>query len=143
MIPAIPDPTKVVEDLRPKVLVVDDESGFTKLLKLAIRKYQFREVNDSSQTLAVARTFQPDVILLDVIMPGADGGDVAALIAQDPTLRHIPILFVTAIVSGGGQTHSMLGDFEFIPKPVDPEKLIAKVDELLARRSAPPIADEA
>ena len=132
-------PTEI-EDPRPKVMVIDDEAGFTKLLKLAIRKYRFCEVNDSAQALRKAREFLPDVILLDVIMPGADGGDLAARLRRDPLLFHIPIVFVTAIVSTDETAKGTMGGYDFFPKPVDPKKLIEKIDGLLAAKAKPKVA---
>ncbi len=103
-----------------RVLVVDDESGFTRLLKLTLERsgdYVVREENDGTQAWLVARDFKPDIIFLDIVMPKIDGGDVAAQIRSDPSLAHVPIIFLTAIVSSkeGGQE---IAGFPFLAKPV-------------------------
>ena len=58
-----------------KILVVDDEKSFTHLVKLALSVYEILEENDSLRALETARQFQPDLMLLDIIMPGIDGRD--------------------------------------------------------------------
>jgi CheY-like chemotaxis protein len=108
-----------------KILVVDDESGFTRLMKIALSKYEIREVNDPLNAVAVAREFQPDLILLDVIMPGLDGGDLAAKFQEDLQLKDTPIVFLTAIVSASDPTGpaQQIGGFPFLPKPVSADAL--------------------
>jgi CheY-like chemotaxis protein len=117
-----------------KILVVDDESGFTRLMKIALRHYEIREENDSQRALEAAREFRPDLILLDVIMPGMDGGDLAAQIAEDPQLRHTPIVFLTAIVSPGetGTAARQIGGYPFLAKPVSADALERCIEEHLA-----------
>src|SRR5215207_7010241 len=92
-----------------RIFVVDDESGFTRLLKLTLEKsgrYVVREENDGTKAWLAAREFKPDIIFLDIVMPKVDGGEVARQIRTDPALEHVPIIFLTAIVSEkeGGHT---------------------------------------
>lgn len=117
-----------------KILVVDDESGFTRLMKIALPRYEIREENDSQRALATAREFRPDLILLDVIMPGLDGGDLAAQFSEDVVLRQIPIVFLTAIVSTGeaGKTARQIGGYPFLAKPVRADALEKCIEEHLA-----------
>ena len=103
-----------------RILVIDDESGFTRLLKLTLERtdrYIVCEENDGTKAWLLAREFKPDIIFLDIVMPRIDGGDVAQQIRSDPMLSHIPIVFLTAIVSEkeGGQE---IGGFPFLAKPV-------------------------
>jgi len=116
-----------------KILVIDDESGFTHLLKLVLSKYEIREVNDSRRALEMAREFRPDLILLDVVMPKLDGGDVAVQFRSDPLLRHVPIIFLTAIVSPKELGHGshMLGGYPILAKPVSVDDLVACFEENL------------
>ncbi len=76
-----------------KVLIVDDEAELPKLIKVAVSRYDICNETDSRRALATARSFQPDLILLDVMMPHLDGGDVAAQIRSDPLLESVPIVF--------------------------------------------------
>lgn len=120
-----------------KVLIVDDEAGFTKLLKLNLEKsgeFEVRIENNSMKALASAREFQPDVVLLDVVMPGLDGGDVAAQIQADPALSGTPIVMLTALVSPGETSSDAVaqcGTLVVLPKPVNLEKLTATLREAI------------
>ena len=116
-----------------RVFIVDDESGFTRLLKLTLEKsgrYTVREENDGTQAWLAAREFKPDIVFLDVLMPKIDGGDVAQQIRSDPSLAHIPIIFLTAIVSAkeGGQE---IGGFPFLAKPVSLETIVKCIEDHL------------
>lgn len=112
-----------------KVLIVDDEAGFTKLLKMNLEKsgqFEVRIENNSMKALAAAQEFVPDVILLDVVMPGLDGGDVSALFQNDPVLKKVPIIMLTALVSPGETSQDAVaqsGSLTVLPKPVNLEKL--------------------
>ncbi len=103
-----------------RIFIVDDESGFTRLLKLTLERtgrYIVLEENDGTKAWLAAREFKPDIIFLDIVMPKIDGGDVAQQIRTDPLLAHIPIIFLTAIVSHR-ETKNDIGGYPFIAKPV-------------------------
>ncbi|MEA3208865.1 MAG: two-component system, OmpR family, response regulator [Chthoniobacter sp.] len=120
-----------------RILVVDDEQGFTRLLKMALSGYEIREVNDPSLALDVAREFRPDLMLLDVVMPDLDGGDLATQLQAEPTLANVPIIFVTAIVSPKeGESERTIGGFPFIAKPVARDTLIRCIEAHLATAAA-------
>lgn len=117
-----------------KILVVDDESGFTRLMKIALPHYEIREENDSQRAMETARAFRPDLIFLDVIMPGLDGGDLAAKLSEDPGLQNIPIVFLTAIVEPGGTGKSarQIGGYPFLAKPISAAAVERCIEEQLA-----------
>ena len=118
---------------KPKILIVDDEKGFTRLTKLVLSDYENCEENNSARALETARTFRSDLILLDVVMPDFDGGDIAAQIHADPLLKRVPIVFVTAIVTEKEtEKRQLFGGYPFISKPVTPEKLIENIEKYLA-----------
>jgi CheY-like chemotaxis protein len=124
-------------DYSPKrILIVDDESGFTRLLKLTLegtKRYLVREENDGSQALAAARIFRPELILLDIMMPKMDGGDVARQIAEDPLLKEVKIIFLTAIVSQKEVARGVgMGGYPFMAKPVSLAALTEMIEETLA-----------
>jgi CheY-like chemotaxis protein len=103
-----------------RIFIVDDESGFTRLLKLTLERtghFTVQEENDGTQAWLAAREFKPDIIFLDIVMPKIDGGDVAQQIRSDPALAHVPIIFLTAIVSQN-ESKNEIGGFPFIAKPV-------------------------
>jgi len=123
-----------------RILIVDDEPDMTFLVRLNLQKtgrYDVREENGSTRALAAAREFRPDLILLDVMMPDLDGGDVLALLKEDPNLRHVPVVFLTATVlkeevnSKGGN----IGGYPFISKPFEVETLVSRIDSILAGAS--------
>ena len=117
---------------KPKVLLVDDEEGFTKVTQLTLTAYDLRIENDSARALEAARSFKPDLILLDVMMPNFDGGDVAAQMRADPELKDVPIVFLTALVTQKENARSpVMGGYPFIAKPVTPERLSECIEEHL------------
>ena len=118
-----------------RILIIDDESGFTRLLKLTLEKtgnFIVREENDGTRAHETAREFKPDLILLDIVMPKIDGGDVASKIKADWSLTKTPIVFLTAIVSNK-EAHSsnLIGGFPFLAKPVSLDNLIKCIEEHL------------
>lgn len=119
-----------------RILVVDDEPALTRTVKLVLEQtahYQVETLNDPNLAVEVARNFQPDLILLDVMMPGKDGGEVAAELRDDPLTRRVPIVFLTAAVqapevdSRGG----VIGGFAFIAKPVSRVTLVQAIEQNL------------
>ena len=120
-----------------RVLIVDDESAFTNLVKLHLEKtgrFTVRAINDPTQTLEVAREFRPEVVVLDIIMPGKDGGEVLAELRASE-FQHVPALFVTATISQLGLDHQkgQIKGVPFLAKPVNPKKLIGVINELLGK----------
>ena len=115
---------------RKRILAVDDEAANTRLLKLYLERtnaYEVLEVNDARIALATAEEFHPQLILLDVMMPGIDGGELASCIKASPKLKDVPIVFLTASVkkgeveAGGGR----IGGHFFLAKPVVLTELVA------------------
>jgi CheY-like chemotaxis protein len=120
-----------------RILIVDDEAGFTRLLKITLegtKRYIVKEENDGSQALVVARQFRPDLVLLDIVMPKMDGGDVARQIGADPILKNVKIIFLTAIVSQREQAgmDGGIGGVPFMAKPVSLAALTAMIEQTLA-----------
>lgn len=106
-----------------RILVVDDQAQNTQLLKLYLEQtndYVVKEENDPRAAQSAAEEFEPDLILLDVMMPDVDGGDLAARFKASPKLKTVPIVFLTAAVTkeevkaGGG----LIGGFPFLAKPI-------------------------
>ena len=123
--------------MKKKILLVDDEVTFTKMTKLNLDRigdYETHVVNDSRLTVETAKEIMPDIIFLDFMMPGLDGGDVATLLRDDPELAHIPVVFLTAIVSKE-DTQSMgsqVGGNLFLAKPVKAQEIVDTIEQLLA-----------
>jgi len=88
--------------MKKRILVVDDQSDITRLLKHGLEQtndYAVREENDSTAALATAEEFEPHLILLDVLMPGMDGGELAKTLRASARLKTVPIVFLTAALT--------------------------------------------
>jgi CheY-like chemotaxis protein len=121
---------------RPKILIVDDDSSISGLMKAILSRvgHDVLEENRPFAALSTARDFRPELVLMDVDMPGRDGGMVAAEFAADPQLKDTPIIFVTSLVR---QTEvGPRGTRQFIAKPVRPAVLVAAVEQAISERAA-------
>jgi CheY-like chemotaxis protein len=113
-----------------RILVVDDEASITRLLKLNLEQtneYEVRPENDALAAVAAAEEFKPDLILLDVMMPGLDGGELAARFQAHPRLKSVPIVFLTAAATKGEvyARGGKVGGLPFLAKPVEIAEVVA------------------
>jgi len=119
-----------------RVMLIDDESAFTQTVKLVLEstgRFEVAEVNEGGKAVAVARTFRPDIIFCDIVMPEHDGGDVAAMLREVPELSQVPIVFLTAIVAESEAKKGTIGGFPFLAKPVGIDQLTACIEKQLGR----------
>jgi CheY-like chemotaxis protein len=121
-----------------KILVVDDERSITRLLKLNLEKtgaFTVRAENLGAQCLPAAREFKPDLILLDVMMPDMDGGEIAAQLKADPILNDIPVVFLTAVVKQEEvkARQGMIGGLPYIAKPLNMKGVLAAIEKHLPK----------
>jgi CheY-like chemotaxis protein len=119
---------------RKKILIIDDEPAFTNIVKLTLEGKENYEVcveNDPRQAIATARKFWPDLIILDVVMPELDGGEVHLQLMADPILKRIPVIFLTAIVRQKevDEHKGMIGGSFYIAKPVSADGLVSAIEE--------------
>lgn len=124
--------------VKKKILVVDDEASMTRMLKRNLEstgKYEVRTENSGNAAVAAARAFRPDFILLDVMMPDMDGGQIAACLKEDKELQNIPVVFLTAIVKKEetAPTGGDIGGCEYLAKPVKAEDLVACIERHLGK----------
>ena len=119
-----------------KILMVDDEEGFSTLVKMNLEQtgnYEVRVESNALQAVEDAEFFQPDLILLDVIMPQKSGREIAGELAENDRTREIPIVFLTATISRdevidhGG----MIGGHPVLATPAELDELIAIFDKVL------------
>lgn len=114
---------------KPTLLLVDDLAENIDILGAALGEdYHLRVALDGEKALALARSARPDLILLDVMMPGMDGYQVCQALKRDPQTQHIPVIFVTALGTVGDEEHGLnLGAIDFLVKPVSPPIIRARV----------------
>jgi two-component system alkaline phosphatase synthesis response regulator PhoP len=119
-----------------KVLVIDDEAPIRLLCRVNLEAegMEVLEAADGPSGLDKARAERPDVILLDVMMPGLDGWRVAEQLLDDPTTTGIPIVFLTARAEFRDRAKGLdIGGVDYITKPFNPLELAPLVRDLLAR----------
>jgi signal transduction histidine kinase len=123
---------------RPTLLIVDDEARNIRLLKalLAPQNYNLREAANGEEALRRIAEAPPDMILLDVMMPGIDGFEVCRLLKQDEKTKTIPVILVTALSEKQHRVQALeAGADDFISKPVDQTELTVRVKSLLRIKS--------
>ena len=122
-----------------KILLVDDDADFTEAVKLLLesRSYDVTAANDGKEGLKKVQTEEPNLIILDVMMPEMDGYQVCAKLKADPKYRQIPILLLTAVgeaITTTSYTKEMgmrIEANDYIPKPVEPIEIVERVEKLL------------
>jgi len=115
---------------KPVVLVVDDDPDLRTVaeMQLSLRGFQVIQAESGEQALELARTKSPDVILLDMMMPGMSGADVLRALHADPDLEDIPVIFLSAVSGLEDRVQGLEGGaVDWITKPHDPRELIARV----------------
>lgn len=117
-----------------KILVIDDEPEITEIVETFLSENGFKVATENNPHAAVqkARSFKPDVILLDIMMPGVDGYDICQALKKDPGFANVPIIFLT----GKDRTDDMGRSFKsggdmFIKKPFSCERLLEIVSIVL------------
>jgi two-component system, OmpR family, response regulator len=125
---------------RPRILIIDDNRDFTYSAKLALERtgrYSVWDENEPARANQTAQRIRPDLILLDIVMPETDGGEVAARIQSDPALHRIPIVFLTALVTKAeGRSGLRIQGHPFLAKPISLSDLITGIEENLAVSAA-------
>jgi DNA-binding response OmpR family regulator len=119
-----------------KVLVIDDEAPIRLLCRvnLEAEDMEVLEAEDGPEGLERARAERPDVILLDVMMPGMDGWEVLQRLLEDETTREIPIVFLTARAELRDRARGLeLGGVDYVTKPFHPVELAPLIRNLLER----------
>jgi CheY-like chemotaxis protein len=119
-----------------RILIVDDEVGFIRMLKLALERtdrYQVHGEIDPARVLEVATDFRPDLIVLDLLMPGLDGGDLANQIRAHPRLQSTPILFLSStVLQREGHPVQIVG-YPAVAKPIGMSELIRQMEIYLPK----------
>jgi signal transduction histidine kinase/DNA-binding response OmpR family regulator len=122
----------------PRVLIVDDDSSIRQICRevLELGGYQVRDAGSANAALAEARRFRPDMIVLDVMMPGIDGYRTAEMIRMDPAIGMAPIMFLSARGDTADKVRAFRsGAEDYMVKPFDAAELLARVGKALDRQA--------
>jgi two-component system OmpR family response regulator len=132
--PAIRDTNK------PRILIVDDNPRFIQSVRQILQQFGYYvvcEEDDAASALQTARSFRPDLILLDLMMPQMDGAEVAAQIESDWALHTVPIVFVTGLVTPAeARSGQRIDGHRVLSKPVMSSDLLHVIEESLPSRAA-------
>ena len=121
-----------------RILVVDDDACFAQVVKCALEKtgvYDVRCEDEALHAVSTARDYQPDLILLDLVMPGLQGGEVASLFQDDVTLAGVPLVILSAVLPSRSPatTELTIGGRAFLSKPVCLDTLIGCIENHVER----------
>jgi DNA-binding response OmpR family regulator len=124
--------------MRRKILIVEDDTEQLEVIRLSLKAAGFAigTAANGTDALVKTRSISPDLIVLDLMLPGLNGFDVCKALRQDPATASVPIIMLTGMRSQFGRFAGFeSGANAFLLKPFDSEELISKVEELLSRSS--------
>lgn len=127
---------------RKKILVVDDEEEILVPLYNILKRanYEVTPASNGKEALEALKDFKPDLIILDVVMPQMDGGELANILSDDQKTAKIPILFLTGILTKeeeiSGKNNSQ--QRYFMSKPADKDELLKTIQKILTQKTPPP-----
>ena len=126
--------------MKPKILVVDDEPDAVELVSFNLKAAGFDVVTaaDGVEALKRAKEYQPDMLVLDVMLPEVDGLEVCKIIRRDPSVAHIPIIMLTAKAAEIDRVLGLeLGADDYVTKPFSPRELVLRIRKILDRGKVP------
>ena len=131
---------------KPVILLVDDTpANLAMMSELLMKRYKVKAVNNGEKALQIAGMGQPpDLVLLDIMMPGMNGFEVCRRLKADPRTRHIPVIFLTAMSQADEEQSGFeLGAVDYITKPISPPIVMARVQtHLMLKQSADFLRDK-
>jgi two-component system alkaline phosphatase synthesis response regulator PhoP len=122
----------------PKILVVDDDADIVELLAYNLEKegYLVMTASTGKKAIEIAKTFLPDLILLDIMMPQLDGIETGRVLRQNPNLKNTYILFLTARSEEYSEVAAFeIGADDYITKPIKPRALMSRINALFRREA--------
>jgi len=123
-----------------KILVVDDEHDVTELLAYKFKQegYEVQVINDPLLIMGRARQYQPDLVILDIMMPELNGLQVCRMLRADAVMKTIPIIFLTARGEAEDRVKGLeMGADDYLPKPFDTRELLLRVQSIFKRLAQP------
>ena len=135
----LPPPLEEAKE-KPRILIIDNNRDFTYSAKVGLERtgrYSVWEENDPARAHQTAQRVKPDLILLDIVMPETDGGEVAARIESDPALHRTPVVFLTALVTRAEAKSGLeIQGHPFLSKPISIPELVAGIEQNLPAHAA-------
>jgi len=121
-----------------KVMVVDDEEDFLKITKINLEqtgRFEVAAVSDATGIMSRVRSFRPDIILLDILMPKTGGVEACKMLKEDAEAKHIPVVVISALdTENDKRAMKELGAVDFIVKPIEKAELISRIEKVLRGR---------
>jgi len=124
----------------PRILYIEDNALNRRLIRklMKLHGFEYLEAEDGLQGVAVAARERPDLILMDIHLPGIDGMEATSRLKSSPDLSHIPIIALTAAAMHGDRERIMAAGCDgYLQKPIDPERVIATIRQYLDITTAP------
>ncbi len=126
------------QERQPVIACIEDQPDIAELINLILKRkgYTVLKAFDGDEGMALVKEHKPDVILLDLMMPGLDGWRFHAQLREDPELKDIPVIYVTARASAEERLRALEeeGAAAYIVKPFSPRELIDIIDQVLQRK---------
>lgn len=122
-------------DREPLILIIEDQPDIVDLINVILKRggYRVLRAYNGTEGLELTKKHKPDVVLLDIMVPGLDGWEYHKAVREDPELRHIPVIYVTARASVEEQVRALdqEGAAAYIVKPFSPRELLTVIDYVL------------
>ncbi|MEW6712740.1 MAG: response regulator [Candidatus Riflebacteria bacterium] len=118
-----------------QILIIDDEEAIVLLLETILGVYDYQSIScmQPENAVALARSKKPDLIILDIAMPGIDGYEICSTLKSSPETSSIPVLMVTALALSQDKKRGLeCGANGFVFKPFDPQMVISEIEKLLS-----------
>jgi CheY-like chemotaxis protein len=115
------------------ILIADDNDDLRTMISFQLQQQGYRviAVSDGQKAVEKARQEKPDLILLDIMMPGVDGTEAGEMLKSDHVTSHIPVIFLTSLIQGDEPTKFAAGNGTVLPKSTTFSALLAKIQEIL------------
>jgi two-component system phosphate regulon response regulator PhoB len=123
-----------------KILVVDDEPDVTDLVAyhLKAKGFHVESLNDATASISKARSYHPNLVILDIMMPHLSGIQICRILRADPKLAKVPIIFLTAKAESHDRIEGLeSGADDYLSKPFSPKELVLRVESILRRVAVP------
>jgi CheY-like chemotaxis protein len=125
-----------------RIFIIDDEVDFCYFIKNNLEltgEFEVATCSDSTKAVSMVKELRPDLLLVDIMMPGISGEDIVALLQEDPTTQKIPYIFLTGIITSkeAEGDENIIAGHHFIAKPIEIKKLVSIINTVLKYSDLP------